>query len=82
MLIILLKNFNLELQNIKRCDIVLKVCNSNINVQEFVQKLKNYCEIGYENPLFLNCYRVLRNNYSDYIIVMEIAPNSSLRQCN
>ncbi|RIB09995.1 kinase-like domain-containing protein [Gigaspora rosea] len=54
--------------------------NSNENEQEFIQELKNYCEIGYENPSFLNCHGVSRNDYGDYIIVMGIAPKGSLRQ--
>ncbi|RIB23852.1 kinase-like domain-containing protein [Gigaspora rosea] len=54
--------------------------NSNENEQEFIQELKNYCEIGYENPSFLNCHGVSRNYDGDYIIVMGIAPKGSLRQ--
>src|SRR6185437_12338844 len=43
-------------------DAALKVIhNSNENEQEFIQELKNYCEIGYENPSFLNCQGVSRN---------------------
>ena len=54
--------------------------NSNENEQEFIQELKNYCEIGYENPSFLECKGVSRDDYGDYIIVMGIAPKGSLRQ--
>ncbi|RIB16825.1 kinase-like domain-containing protein [Gigaspora rosea] len=62
-------------------DVALKVIhNSNENEQEFIQELKNYCDIGYENPSFLNCDGVSRNNDGDYIIVMQIAGNGSLRQ--
>ncbi|RIB18916.1 hypothetical protein C2G38_2084481, partial [Gigaspora rosea] len=62
-------------------DVALKVIhNSNENEQEFIQELKNFCEIGYENPSFLNCHGVSRNNDGDYIIVMGIAPKGSLRQ--
>ncbi|RIB03045.1 hypothetical protein C2G38_1990496, partial [Gigaspora rosea] len=54
-------------------DVALKVIhNSNENEQEFIQELKNNCEIGYENPSFLNCYGVSRNDYGDYIIVMGL----------
>ncbi|CAG8606344.1 5474_t:CDS:2 [Gigaspora margarita] len=42
-------------------------------------KLKNFCEIGFENFSFLNCFGVSRNDYGDYIIVMMIAPKGSLR---
>ncbi|RIB01951.1 hypothetical protein C2G38_2126387, partial [Gigaspora rosea] len=48
--------------------------------QEFIQELKNYCEIGYENPSFLNCHGVSRNDDGDYIIAMMIAQKGSLRQ--
>ncbi|RIB10677.1 hypothetical protein C2G38_2263907 [Gigaspora rosea] len=62
-------------------DVALKVIhNSNENEQEFIQELKNYCEIGYENPSFLECYGVSRNDDGDYIIVMGIAPKGSLQQ--
>ncbi|RIB09999.1 kinase-like domain-containing protein, partial [Gigaspora rosea] len=62
-------------------DVALKVIrDSNENVQEFIQEFKNYCEIGYENPSFLNCYGVSRHYCGDYIIVMGIAPKGSLRQ--
>ncbi|CFW93320.1 putative Non-specific protein-tyrosine kinase [endosymbiont DhMRE of Dentiscutata heterogama] len=62
-------------------DVALKVIHdSNKNEQEFIQELKNHCEIGYENPSFLNYFGVSRNNYGDYIIVMEIALKGSLRQ--
>ncbi|RIB23868.1 hypothetical protein C2G38_2071639, partial [Gigaspora rosea] len=54
--------------------------NSNENEQEFIQELKNYCEIGYENPSFLDCQGVSRNDDGDYIIVMQIAAKGSLRQ--
>ncbi|CAG8755980.1 2360_t:CDS:1, partial [Cetraspora pellucida] len=50
------------------------VCDSNENLQEFVQELKSYCKICYENPSFLKCYGVSRNSYDDYIIVMRVAP--------
>ncbi|RIB16826.1 hypothetical protein C2G38_2089848, partial [Gigaspora rosea] len=62
-------------------DVALKVIhNSNENEQEFIQELKNYCEIGYANPSFLNCDGVSRNDDGDYIIVMQIAAKGSLRQ--
>ncbi|RIB23851.1 kinase-like domain-containing protein, partial [Gigaspora rosea] len=54
--------------------------NSTENEQEFIQELKNYCEIGYENPSFLNCHGVSRNDDGDYIIAMMIAQKGSLRQ--
>ncbi|RIB29477.1 hypothetical protein C2G38_2056592 [Gigaspora rosea] len=59
--------------------VALKVIrNSNENEQEFIEELKNYCEIGYENPSFLECDGVSRNDDGDYIIVMGIAPKGSL----
>ncbi|RIB08295.1 hypothetical protein C2G38_2271551 [Gigaspora rosea] len=59
----------------------LKVIHdSNENEQEFIRELKNYCEIGYESPSFLNCFGVSRNDNGDYIIVMSIASKGSLRQ--
>ncbi|RIB05600.1 hypothetical protein C2G38_2047481, partial [Gigaspora rosea] len=62
-------------------NVALKVIrDSNENEQVFIQELKNYCEIGYENPSFLNCEGVSRNDDGDYIIVMQIAANGSLRQ--
>ncbi|RIB22159.1 kinase-like domain-containing protein [Gigaspora rosea] len=62
-------------------DVALKVIhNSKENEQVFIQELKNHCEIGYENPSFLECNGVSRNNDGDYIIVMVIAPKGSLRQ--
>ncbi|RIB00195.1 hypothetical protein C2G38_2235198 [Gigaspora rosea] len=36
--------------------------DSNENVQEVIQKLKNHYKIGYKNPLFLGCKRVSRND--------------------
>ncbi|RIB23860.1 hypothetical protein C2G38_2071593 [Gigaspora rosea] len=54
--------------------------NSNENEHEFIQELKNCCEIGYSNPSFLECHGVSRNDDVDYIIVMGIAPKGSLRQ--
>ncbi|CAG8842005.1 18768_t:CDS:1, partial [Gigaspora margarita] len=42
---------------------VLKVIHdSNKNVQEIIQRLKNHCEIGYKNPLFLG-YKGVSKNY-------------------
>ncbi|CAG8845626.1 46144_t:CDS:1, partial [Gigaspora margarita] len=35
--------------------------DSNENVQEVIQELKNHCEIGYKNPSFLECKGVSRN---------------------
>ncbi|RIB18905.1 kinase-like domain-containing protein, partial [Gigaspora rosea] len=62
-------------------DVALKVIhNSNEHEQEFIQELQYYCEIGYANPSFLNCHGVSRNDYGNYIIVMDIAPEGSLRQ--
>ncbi|RIB25227.1 hypothetical protein C2G38_2013067, partial [Gigaspora rosea] len=62
-------------------DVALKVIhNSNENEQEFIQELKNCCEIGYENPSFLECSGVSRNDDGCYIIVIGIAPKGSLRQ--
>ncbi|RIB00316.1 hypothetical protein C2G38_2234770, partial [Gigaspora rosea] len=61
--------------------VALKVIhNSNEHDQEFIQELKNHCEIGYENPSFLDCIGVSINDDGDYIIVMGIAPRGSLRQ--
>ncbi|CAG8645260.1 19050_t:CDS:2 [Cetraspora pellucida] len=58
--------------------VALKVIhNSNRNEQGFIQELKNYCEIGYKNPLFLDCIGASKNNYSNY---MQIAVKSSLWQ--
>ena len=54
--------------------------DSNENEQEFIQELKTHCEIGYENPSFLGCKGVSRNNSGDYIIVMDYAKGGSLRQ--
>ncbi|RIB11743.1 kinase-like domain-containing protein [Gigaspora rosea] len=69
-----------RIYNIRRGAALKVIHNSNENEQEFIQELKNYCEIGYENPSFLRCHGVSRNNDGDYIIVMMIAQKGSLRQ--
>ena len=43
--------------------------------------MKQYCEIGYDNPSFLKCHGVSRDDKSkDYIIVLDYARKGSLRQ--
>jgi len=63
-------------------NVALKVIhNSNKNVEDFIQELKYYCDIGYENPSFLECHGVSRDDTTkDYIIVLKYAIKGSLRQ--
>ncbi|RIB02251.1 hypothetical protein C2G38_898670 [Gigaspora rosea] len=55
-----------------------EIRGSSDNTKDFVNELKNYCDIGYENPSFLECIGVSKNN--DYIIVMRYAREGSLSQ--
>ncbi|RIB05077.1 kinase-like domain-containing protein [Gigaspora rosea] len=62
--------------------VALKVIHkSNKEVENFIQELKYYCEIGYENPSFLECHGVSRDDITkDYILVLNYADEGSLRQ--
>ncbi|CAG8539032.1 1370_t:CDS:2, partial [Ambispora leptoticha] len=66
----------------RRKQVALKLIHNSYKYnQEFVDELKNYSEIGYENPSFLKCYGVSREpNSKDYIIVLEYAKEGSLRE--
>ncbi|RIB23993.1 kinase-like domain-containing protein [Gigaspora rosea] len=56
--------------------IVLK----EIHGDNYLTELKNYCEIGIENPSFMKCYGISRNNIGNYILVIKHAVKGSLSQ--
>ncbi|CAG8593010.1 12576_t:CDS:2, partial [Ambispora leptoticha] len=42
--------------------------------------LKAYCEIGYENPSFLRCHGISRDETGKYILVLKYAEMGSLNK--
>ncbi|RIB13938.1 hypothetical protein C2G38_1693526 [Gigaspora rosea] len=49
--------------------------------EQFIKELKAYCDIGYDNPSFLECYGVTMDDVSkEYIIVMRHALEGCLRK--
>ncbi|RIB02875.1 hypothetical protein C2G38_2226618 [Gigaspora rosea] len=51
-----------------------------IHDQNYLDELKAYCEIGYENPSFLKCYGISRDGMGKYILVLKYAKMGSLNK--
>ncbi|RIB27682.1 kinase-like domain-containing protein [Gigaspora rosea] len=62
--------------------VTLKLLNKSNNYhEEFIRELKAYCDIGLNDPTFLKCFGISKDNVSkDYILVMEYAHYGNLRQ--